>query len=163
MPRVGDEAFEQWYSTVVPGTFRTVHRKDPVPHLPTMNMGFHHMPYEVRSLLLINSAQISPPDNMHVILCFIRIIYSRHSFVLLWLVCGRCFTRRTIPSGRSAPSRERTTPALTNTPWMVTYVSDERITSMVPFSCIRTLLKRSIFIYQTALVCYITCCVVSCP
>jgi hypothetical protein len=84
---------------------------------------------------------------------FIRIIYSRHSFVLLWLVCGRCFTRTTIPSGRSAPSRERTTPAQTNTPWMVTYVSDERITSMVPFSCIRTLLKRSIFIYQPALVC----------
>ena len=47
MPRVGDEAFEKWYSSCVAGTFRTVHRKDPVPHLPLQSMGFHHMPYEV--------------------------------------------------------------------------------------------------------------------
>lgn len=47
MPRVGNQAFEQWYVTVVPGTFRVVHRKDPVPHLPYERWGFHHMPYEV--------------------------------------------------------------------------------------------------------------------
>lgn len=47
MPRVGDETFEQWYTTVVPGTFRVVHHKDPVPQLPPQNWGFHHMPYEV--------------------------------------------------------------------------------------------------------------------
>jgi hypothetical protein len=47
MPRVGDEAFEQWFISVVPGLFRVVHHKDPVPHLPTESMGFHHMPYEV--------------------------------------------------------------------------------------------------------------------
>jgi hypothetical protein len=90
MPRVGDEAFEQWYSTVVPGTFRTVHRKDPVPHLPTMNMGFHHMPYEVRSLLLINSAQISPPDNMHVILCRAFHLFALYILVTLLYSCGLC-------------------------------------------------------------------------
>ncbi|RYH26470.1 lipase family protein [archaeon] len=56
MPRVGNQAFEQWYVTVVPGTFRNVHKKDPVPHLPPNNWGFHHMPYEV-SILQI-SAQI---------------------------------------------------------------------------------------------------------
>eukprot|EP01031_Cornospumella_fuschlensis_P040426 gene40426-49267_t len=37
MPRVGNQAFEQWYTTVVPGTFRNVHKKDPVPHLPPNN------------------------------------------------------------------------------------------------------------------------------
>lgn len=47
MPRVGNTPFEQWYVTVVPGTFRVVHRKDPVPHLPPENWDFHHMPYEV--------------------------------------------------------------------------------------------------------------------
>jgi ribosomal protein L37AE/L43A len=47
MPRVGDENFEKWYVSVVPGTFRVVHRKDPVPHVPYENWGFHHMAYEV--------------------------------------------------------------------------------------------------------------------
>lgn len=47
MPRVGNQAFEQWYTTVLPGTFRCVHKKDPVPHLPPNNWGFHHMPYEI--------------------------------------------------------------------------------------------------------------------
>ena len=47
MPRVGNEAFEKWYTTAVPGTFRVVHRKDPVPQLPPQNWGFHHMPYEI--------------------------------------------------------------------------------------------------------------------
>ena len=47
MPRVGNEAFEQWFISVVPGLFRVVHHKDPVPHLPLESMGFHHMAYEV--------------------------------------------------------------------------------------------------------------------
>eukprot|EP01038_Epipyxis_sp_PR26KG_P005660 gene5660-7816_t len=47
MPRVGNEAFEQWYVNTVVGTFRVVHEKDPVPHLPPENWNFHHMPYEV--------------------------------------------------------------------------------------------------------------------
>jgi hypothetical protein len=47
MPRVGDEAFEKWYASSVPGTYRLVHRKDPVPHLPPLSFGFHHMPYEI--------------------------------------------------------------------------------------------------------------------
>jgi len=47
MPRVGDEAFERWYQQTLSGTFRVVHRKDPVPHLPFESWGFHHMPYEV--------------------------------------------------------------------------------------------------------------------
>lgn len=49
MPRVGDEAFENWYKSVVIGTFRVVHHKDPVPHLAPESFGFHHMPYEVSS------------------------------------------------------------------------------------------------------------------
>lgn len=47
MPRVGDEAFEKWYISKVVGTYRVVHRKDPVVHLPPMSFGFHHMAYEV--------------------------------------------------------------------------------------------------------------------
>jgi surfactin synthase thioesterase subunit len=47
MPRVGNEAFEKWYQTRLPGTFRMSHWKDPVPHLPFEKWNFHHMPYEV--------------------------------------------------------------------------------------------------------------------
>ena len=47
MPRVGNSEFETWFVSVVPGLFRVVHHKDPVPHLPPQNWGFHHMPYEV--------------------------------------------------------------------------------------------------------------------
>lgn len=47
MPRVGNEEFENWYKGNMVGTFRVVHRKDPVPHLAPENWGFHHMPYEV--------------------------------------------------------------------------------------------------------------------
>jgi hypothetical protein len=47
MPRVGNDAFQKWYVSVIPGTFRVVHHKDPVPHLPPENWDFHHMPYEV--------------------------------------------------------------------------------------------------------------------
>lgn len=48
MPRVGNEAYEKWYTTRLPGTFRMVHYKDPVPHVPFAKWDFHHMPYEVR-------------------------------------------------------------------------------------------------------------------
>jgi len=47
MPRVGNEAFEKWYVSTLPGTFRMSHHKDPVPHLPFESWGFHHMAYEV--------------------------------------------------------------------------------------------------------------------
>ncbi len=47
MPRVGNEAFEKWYTTRLPGTFRMSHFKDPVPHVPFEKWSFHHMPYEV--------------------------------------------------------------------------------------------------------------------
>lgn len=46
MPRVGDDAFQQWYKDTMVGTYRVTHHKDPVPHLPTQSMGFHHVPYE---------------------------------------------------------------------------------------------------------------------
>jgi hypothetical protein len=47
MPRVGDEAFSNWYKESMVGTFRVTHHKDPVPHVPTKSMGFKHMPHEV--------------------------------------------------------------------------------------------------------------------
>jgi predicted lipase len=49
MPRVGNDVYEKWYkseSSKIQGTFRVVHNKDPVPHVPFQNMGttgFHHM------------------------------------------------------------------------------------------------------------------------
>ncbi len=50
MPRVGNQAYELWYGSTLPGTFRMSHWKDPVPHLPFESWGFHHMPYEVSDL-----------------------------------------------------------------------------------------------------------------
>lgn len=49
MPRLGDDNFYKWYygSSNIAGTFRVVHHKDPVPHVPFNNWGFHHFPYEV--------------------------------------------------------------------------------------------------------------------
>jgi predicted lipase len=49
MPRVGNQAFSDWYksSANIPGTYRVVHNHDPVPHVPWEKMDFHHMPYEV--------------------------------------------------------------------------------------------------------------------
>eukprot|EP01035_Chromulina_nebulosa_P023537 gene23537-30518_t len=47
MPRVGNKAYELWYTSVISGTFRQVHHKDPVPHVPPESWQFHHMPYEV--------------------------------------------------------------------------------------------------------------------
>ena len=47
MPRVGEDSFEQWYASVVPGTFRVNHNRDPVPHLAPESFDFHHFPYEV--------------------------------------------------------------------------------------------------------------------
>jgi predicted lipase len=50
MPRVGNDAFQKWYVGALPGTFRVVHQKDPVPQLPPQSFtegNYHHMPYEV--------------------------------------------------------------------------------------------------------------------
>lgn len=49
-PRVGNAALTDWYRDNIHakvGSFRAVHRNDIVPHVPTNDMGFHHMPREV--------------------------------------------------------------------------------------------------------------------
>jgi len=46
-PRVGDEAFEIFYTNEVAQNYRVTHHKDPVPHLPPEAFGFHHNPNEV--------------------------------------------------------------------------------------------------------------------
>ena len=48
-PRVGNEQFAQYVNVMVPGDFnsRVTHNRDPVPHLPLINMGFFHIDTEV--------------------------------------------------------------------------------------------------------------------
>lgn len=47
LPRVGDENFSSFYTSLVPDTYRLVNGHDIVPHLPLEAMGFHHVPTEV--------------------------------------------------------------------------------------------------------------------
>lgn len=47
-PRVGNTPFSEWFVTKASKIFRVIHGKDPVPHVPLQQMGFHHVPYEVR-------------------------------------------------------------------------------------------------------------------
>ena len=47
-PRIGNKPFSEWYTTKASLTFRVVHGKDPVPHVPLQKMDFHHVPYEVQ-------------------------------------------------------------------------------------------------------------------
>eukprot|EP01065_Artemidia_motanka_P042436 TRINITY_DN569_c0_g1_i5.p1 TRINITY_DN569_c0_g1~~TRINITY_DN569_c0_g1_i5.p1 ORF type:complete len:362 (+),score=119.83 TRINITY_DN569_c0_g1_i5:91-1176(+) len=49
-PRTGDAAFSTWYADnvhKVKTTYRMVHKKDLVPHVPTNDMGFHHVSREI--------------------------------------------------------------------------------------------------------------------
>jgi len=46
-PRVGNEIFAKYYDSVVPATTKLVHNADPIPHLPTLFMGFYHTATEV--------------------------------------------------------------------------------------------------------------------
>jgi predicted lipase len=47
-PRVGNPAFEAWFDGMFRGKwFRVVHHDDPVPHLPTVKMGFAHVATEI--------------------------------------------------------------------------------------------------------------------
>ena len=46
-PRVGDYNFEIYYHDRIYQHYRVTHHKDPVPHLPGEDFGFHHMALEV--------------------------------------------------------------------------------------------------------------------
>ena len=46
-PRVGNRAFAEWFASNASLTYRVVHDKDPVAHVPFQQMGFHHVHYEV--------------------------------------------------------------------------------------------------------------------
>jgi len=46
-PRIGNEDFINYYSQLIPITWRTVNKRDVVPHLPMMMFGFRHTPIEV--------------------------------------------------------------------------------------------------------------------
>ncbi|GAM23241.1 hypothetical protein SAMD00019534_064160, partial [Acytostelium subglobosum LB1] len=47
-PRVGNPAFNEYFeSTALQSIWRVVNYHDIVPHLPTKEMGFHHLPTEV--------------------------------------------------------------------------------------------------------------------
>lgn len=48
-PRVGDKKFYEWFNRVWGHGFkaRVTHHRDPVPHLPYVLWGFHHLETEV--------------------------------------------------------------------------------------------------------------------
>jgi hypothetical protein len=46
-PRVGNQAFADFYDTGTHVSWRVTHWRDPVPHLPTQSLGFHHTSNEV--------------------------------------------------------------------------------------------------------------------
>jgi Lipase (class 3) len=50
-PRVGNNPFSEWYASNASLTFRVVHGKDPVPHVPFQRLGFNHVHYEVCCIL----------------------------------------------------------------------------------------------------------------
>jgi len=54
-PRVGNAAFASYFNLLVPNTFRIIHDRDIVPHLPPYyhlfpQKTYHHFPTEVTSL-----------------------------------------------------------------------------------------------------------------
>ncbi|ETO06965.1 hypothetical protein RFI_30425 [Reticulomyxa filosa] len=46
-PRVGNQQFANYYNSNIKIHYRVTHRKDPVPHVPTEDMGFYHMMEEI--------------------------------------------------------------------------------------------------------------------
>jgi hypothetical protein len=46
-PRVGNEAFSNWYKQTIPGHIRVTHHRDVVPHLPLKLMHYYHVATEV--------------------------------------------------------------------------------------------------------------------
>lgn len=46
-PRVGDQAFATYFDKIVPDTYRIVHNKDLVAHIPQRFLGFRHVSREV--------------------------------------------------------------------------------------------------------------------
>jgi len=46
-PRVGNEQFAEFYNSCINLHYRVTHRKDPVPHVPTEDMGFYHVMEEI--------------------------------------------------------------------------------------------------------------------
>lgn len=59
-PRVGNHAFAEWFASTASLTYRMVHGKDPVVHVPFQQMGFHHVHYEVRVCVTINFQSMFP-------------------------------------------------------------------------------------------------------
>jgi len=47
LPRVGNQAFANYYNQHIPNTYRVVNGHDIVPHVPLMSMGFYHVSTEV--------------------------------------------------------------------------------------------------------------------
>eukprot|EP00043_Microstomoeca_roanoka_P015762 m.158261 g.158261 ORF g.158261 m.158261 type:complete len:265 (-) comp16326_c1_seq4:3010-3804(-) len=66
MPRVGDADFASLFGQFVTYSTRVVHRRDIVPHLPFLTMGFHHVATEIWE----NSPETdSPPDQQTYKVC----------------------------------------------------------------------------------------------
>lgn len=48
-PRVGNDAYAEFFNKTVPRSIRMTHQSDIVPSLPPVSLGFHHVPREVWS------------------------------------------------------------------------------------------------------------------
>ncbi len=57
-PRAGNEAFAKYFNSKIRNAYRLTHYKDPVPHLPTLSMGFYHVAQEVFYNEAMNSYKI---------------------------------------------------------------------------------------------------------
>lgn len=50
MPRIGNPTYAAAFAQLIPNSQRMVHYHDIVPHVPMIDLGFHHMPTEIWDL-----------------------------------------------------------------------------------------------------------------
>lgn len=62
-PRVGNQAFVDWYQATNPNTFRLIDYADIVPHLPPSNLGFLHSSHQIWYQRGMISYQMCEPES----------------------------------------------------------------------------------------------------
>ena len=63
-PRVGNQAFVDWFTGYNPNTYRLVDYADIVPHLPPSNIGFLHSSHQIWYQRGMTSYQLCDPESM---------------------------------------------------------------------------------------------------
>jgi len=46
-PRVGNQAFSEYFNSKINNNFRVTHKRDPIPHLPLLDMDYYHTAREI--------------------------------------------------------------------------------------------------------------------